>query len=81
MQINIRAMCVMLLWIFCLSMFIDLWEHQNMKIEIFQKIQINTQATCDKGDWENSAVFTYLHIYFLKINSVTIQIVNDIHNI
>ena len=46
MQINIRAMCVMLLWIFCLSMFIDLWEHQNMKIEIFQKIQINIQAMC-----------------------------------
>ena len=35
----------------------------------------------NKGDWENSAVFTYLHIYFLKINSVTIQIVNDIDNI
>ena len=34
-----------------------------------------------KVDWENSAVFTYLHVYFLKINSVTIQIVNDIDNI
>ena len=27
-------------------MSIDLWEHQNMKIEIFQKIQINIRATC-----------------------------------
>ena len=27
-------------------MFIDLWEHQKIKIEIFQKIQINIRATC-----------------------------------
>ena len=27
-------------------MFRDLWEHQNMKIEILKKIQINIRATC-----------------------------------
>ena len=43
--------------------------------------QNSTNFIVHKGDWENSAVFTYLHIYFLKINSVTIQIVNDIDNI
>ena len=43
--------------------------------------QNSTNFIVLKGDWENSAVFTYLHIHFLKINSVTIQIVNDIDNI
>ena len=43
--------------------------------------QNSTNFIVHKGDWENSAVFTYLHIHFLKINSVTIQIVNDIDNI
>ena len=43
--------------------------------------QNSTNFIVHKGDWENSAVFTYLLIYFLKINSVTIQIVNDIDNI
>ena len=43
--------------------------------------QNSTNFIVHKGDWENSAVFTYLHIYFLKINSVTIQIVSDIDNI
>ena len=43
--------------------------------------QNSTNFIVHKGDWENSAVFTYLDIYFLKINSVTIQIVNDIDNI
>ena len=43
--------------------------------------QNSTNFIVHKGDWENSAVFTYIHNYFLKINSVTIQIVNDIENI